>query len=116
MKISRRSVRLFVPALIVGASVLAGCASTRKATSPTLVDNDTPAPAVDLKALNAAEAPNQPRIVTKDYATVQVTGSLIPTRVPTDTNARPLPGANPVRTMSPEEFERIVTRGLADRH
>ena len=116
MKNPRRSARLFVPALIGAALAFSGCASVKKADLPGFVDNATPSPAVDLKALNTAESPNQARIVTKDFASVQVTGSLIPVRIPTDGNARPLPGANPVRTMSAEEFERIVTRGLADRH
>lgn len=121
MKTLRWSTPLTAALLGGAALAFSGCASksatqVNASSASTLAENGTPAPAIDLKALNAAEAPGQPRIVTKDYSNVRVTGSLIPTKMPTDPNSHPLPNANPVRTMTAEEFERIVNRGLADRH
>jgi hypothetical protein len=42
---------------------------------------------------------------------VRVTGSNIPVAVPKSPNARPLPLANAVQTLSPEQFREIVQRG-----
>lgn len=46
-----------------------------------------------------------------DVEYVRVTGSNIPVAVPKSPHARPLPLANSVQTMSPEQFREIVQRG-----
>jgi hypothetical protein len=90
------------------AFLFTGCASFAKAPAVAAVDV-VPMAAIDLKALDNAEPT---RIVTRDYDYVRVTGSLIPVRVPKGANTRPLPGANPVSNMSPDEFEKLVQKGL----
>lgn len=107
-----KHLRWSAPAIL--ALVLSGCASTStpQLGVPATLENGTPPPAINLQALNAAEGPGQPRIVTKDYSSVQVTGSLLATKKPNDPNAHALPTANPVRNMSAEDFERLVDRGL----
>jgi hypothetical protein len=92
--------------------VFAGCASAAKAPAVMTPLDVVPAAVVDLKALDNAEPT---RVVTRDFEYVRVTGSLIPVRVPKGANTRPLPGANPVTNMSPEDFERLVQRGMSGR-
>lgn len=66
---------------------------------------------------NNPPAPNaDAKIVTKDYKYVNVTGSLIPVRVPNDTNVRPLLNANPVTNISPDDFEKWVSRAQSQGH
>jgi hypothetical protein len=42
---------------------------------------------------------------------VRVTGSNIPVAVPISPDVRPLPLANAIQTMSPEQFREVVQRG-----
>ena len=82
---------------------LVGCASASKP------------PAAPVETVEMKVADNT-KVVTKEYEYVRVTGSLIPVKVPKNPNAHPLPGANPVTVISAEDFEKIVQRGLADKH
>jgi hypothetical protein len=50
-----------------------------------------------------------------EYRQVNVTGSLIPVRVPTSPSARPLPQSSSVSTVSGEDFDRVVRRGQTGR-
>jgi type IV secretory pathway protease TraF len=61
--------------------------------------------------MDTATAPPGVVVDESGYRAVKVTGSHIPVLVPTSPTARPLPSASRVRTMSPDEFDRLVTRG-----
>lgn len=57
---------------------------------------------------DTAEIPHRVVVGESGYRAVKITGSHIPVLVPTSPTARPLPPVAPVRTISPEEFERMV--------
>jgi hypothetical protein len=59
---------------------------------------------------------DRPRVVTKDYVEVQLTGSYIPVRVPKSPTARMAPTISPLAIITPEEAVRITAPSTFPMH